>query len=355
MRIKSIDILRGITVAAMIMVNNSGGHGSFHPLQHSVWNGLTLCDMVFPTFLFIVGMSTYLSMGKNNFVCDGPALIKILRRSVLIILVGWAIRFIDVVWSGDALEWGQFRLTGVLPRIGVCYFVASILAVTCRRRTIMVIIVGLLAAYGALLLSADGYAADESSVLVRIDRALLGPGHLYAKKPVDPEGVVSTAGAIAHTLIGFCFGSIVADKKEAVGDRLLRIMVWGFVLLLAGLAIEQLLPINKRIWSPSYTLVTCALAALTLGVLGYLTDIKGHTRRFWPFDVFGVNPLFLYALSELTAVALSVYDADATVITALESVISPVNMAALVFSLSFAAVMWLAGLPLYLKKIYIKI
>lgn len=105
-RMKSLDILRGITVAAMVMVNNSGGHGSFHPMQHSVWNGLTLCDMVFPTFLFVVGVSTYLSLGKLGFAFSAQTFMKIVRRSVLIMLVGWGIHYLDHAIYGNFRPWG---------------------------------------------------------------------------------------------------------------------------------------------------------------------------------------------------------------------------------------------------------
>ena len=353
-RLYSLDILRGVTVAAMIIVNNAGGKLSYHSLQHSDWNGLTLCDMVFPTFLFIVGISTYISLSKLKFQWSSATFAKIVKRTFYIMLIGWAIHYLEHVCKADFLPFATMRLTGVLPRIALCYFMTSLAALTLSRRTIIAVIVGLLVVYSWIILSFNGYANDESNLLVRIDRFLLGENHLYLKRPVDPEGIASCISAIAHTLIGFCIAPIIFNKRP-LEQRLLHLMVIGFALLRVGTAIEPLMPLNKRIWSPSFTIVTCALATLTLGLISFITDVNGRKKIFKPFDVFGVNPLFLYALSEVAAILISAFGAKPVIYDWISAIVPDPYAASAVYSVLFALVMWCAGYPLYKKKIYIKL
>lgn len=373
MRIKSIDVLRGLTVAAMILVNNGAGPMSYAPLQHSVWNGLTICDMVFPTFLFLVGITTYLSLRKTDFDFSRYQFILICKRAFWIIVIGWAIHYVDYLCKADFLPFAHFRVTGVLTRIGICYFITAFIAIACPRRAINFIIAFLLVAYSLILILGNGYSMEADSLIVRFDRAVLGPEHLYVKKAVDPEGLLSTMSALAHTLIGFCVGSLMISSgkkeerkkggketkvqggKESLSERMLRVMAWGFVLLCAGYALEQILPINKRIWSPSYVLVSCGYASLALGAISLVCDVKSLPRSFWPLQVFGCNPLFLYALSEVVAIIMSATHAKAACYAGIHSLFADPCVASLVYSLLFVLTMWLIGLPLYLKKIYIKL
>lgn len=355
MRVKSLDILRGLTVAAMILVNNGGGPKSFAPLGHSQWNGLTICDMVFPTFLFIVGISTYLSLNKTKFALTKDSIKKIVIRSFWILIIGWAIHYIDYACKANFLPFAHFRLTGVLTRIAICYFFTAFIALFCNRKAITFIIALLLVTYSFILILGNGYSMEADSVLVRFDRAALTPAHLYVKKAVDPEGLLSTVSALAHTLIGFCFGSFLADKKSRIETRILKIMTWGFVLLCAGYALEQILPINKRVWSPSYVMVSCGYASLALGALSYIIDIREKKKWCWPFEVFGCNPLFLYALSEVGAIVLAATSAKACIYNGLASLFTNPCIASLIYALLFVIALWLIGLPLYRKKIYIKL
>lgn len=354
-RLYSLDVLRGLTVAAMIIVNNAGGPESYSFLQHSVWNGLTLCDMVFPTFLFIVGISTYISLGKKGFQWSQPIAMKILKRTVLILLIGWAIHWLEHIVKADFLPLATLRLTGVLPRIAVCYFLTSVIALSCGKKDIEAIIVCLLVLYGWILLAGNGFVNEIDNILVRFDRALLGEAHLYTKQPVDPEGLMSNLSALAHTLIGFCCGRMLMAHSANIDAKMLRIMVIGFGMLLVGLAIAVILPINKRIWSPSYVLVSCALAAMTLVAIAYIADIKGRKRGFWPFDVFGVNPLFLYVLAEVAAILLSASGAKRAIYGFIEAGLPDPKLASATYSLLFVCAIWAVGYWLYRNKIYIKL
>lgn len=354
-RIYAIDVLRGLTVAAMIMVNNAGGKLSYSCLRHAEWNGMTLCDMVFPSFLFIVGLTAYISLSKTKFVWSSQTFAKILRRTIIILLIGWAIHWIDLMCEGQMWPVANLRLTGVLPRIALCYFAVSILALCCKQRTIYVITIGLLILYSFILIFGNGYANDSTNILAKVDNAILGTSHIYSKRPIDPEGLLGTFSSIAHTLIGFCFGRILIDRSKSLDRRLLDIMVWGFILLLAGLSLSLGMPLNKRIWSPSFVLTSCGLVAMALSAISYATDLNGCKRPFKLFDVFGVNPLFLYVLSELLAIVLSAANAKPVVYNVIFSLFPEPYIASAIYSVLFVAVLWLAGYPLYKKKIYIKI
>ena len=176
-RLLSLDALRGITVAGMILVNNAGGKVSYAPLQHSVWNGLTPCDLVFPFFLFIMGISTYISLNKFNFNVSLQVVTKILKRTFLILCIGWAIGWFDHVCEGDFLPFVHLRIPGVLQRIALCYCVISFTALFMNHKFIPTLTFILLVSYTVILCMGNGYTCDESNVLSIIDRQLFGDAH----------------------------------------------------------------------------------------------------------------------------------------------------------------------------------
>ena len=180
-RLLSLDVLRGITVVGMILVNNSGGKLSYDSLQHSAWNGLTLCDLVFPFFLFIMGVSTYIALGKFHFQASGSVVRKILKRTLVILCIGWAIHWFHFICDGDFFPFAHLRLTGVLPRIALCYCVVSFVALYVNHKYIGWIIGCLIAGYAVLLCIGNGYAPDDTNLLAIIDRNVLGADHLYHK------------------------------------------------------------------------------------------------------------------------------------------------------------------------------
>lgn len=353
-RLLSLDVLRGITVFGMIVVNNAGGEYSYDSLRHSVWNGLTPCDLVFPFFLFIMGISTYIALRKFQFQPSPAVLRKIVRRTLLIFLIGWGIYWFEFACEGDFFPFAHIRILGVLPRIALCYGIVSLLALYVRPKGLAWIAGILLLGYALLLRWGNGYAMDSTNILAIWDTKVLGYEHLYHKSPVDPEGLTSTLAAIAHTIIGFLCGRLIMETQD-LGQKIVKLFVAGFLLAAAGFLLVEWLPLNKRIWSPSYALATCGMAAMLQATLLYFIDAQGKKRWCRIFEVFGVNPLFLYVLSELTAVVLNVTECKPAVYGAIHSVIGNPYVASAVYSLLFVSVMGAIGYPLYKKKIYIKI
>lgn len=353
-RLMSLDILRGITVCGMILVNNAGGNYSYAPLRHSVWNGLTPCDLVFPFFLFMVGISTYISLKKFDFVPTGDVVRKIFRRMCLIILIGIAIGWFGHICKGEFFPVDTLRIPGVLQRIGLCYGIVSFMVIYINHKYLPWITLGLLAVYSVLLVAGNGYACDETNFLAVIDRSVFGEGHLYKKSPIDPEGLAGTVPAVAHTLIGFLCGRVLLAKIPV--SRRLGYMIAGAVVMLAvGYVLSLWLPLNKRIWSTSYVFVTCGWALLLLSVLIYIIDVKQMNKGWTFFLVFGMNPLFLYVLSEVVAIVLSQTSVKPLIYSGITSLITDEYLASLVYSVLFCMLMGWVGFILWKKKIYIKI
>lgn len=353
-RLLSLDVLRGITVVGMILVNNAGGKLSYDSLHHSAWNGMTPCDLVFPFFLFIMGISTYIALSKFHFEASPSVVRKIWKRSVIILCIGWAIHWLDFVCEGDFFPLAHLRLTGVLPRIALCYCIISFIALYISHKYVTRIIGILLAGYTVLLLAGNGYAPDATNVLSFIDNKLLGFEHLYPKSPVDPEGLASTLSAIAHTLIGFCCGKLIL-QKEALEQKTLKLFVVGFLLMMCGFLLTEALPLNKRIWSPTFVLTTCGLAAMLQAMLIYFIDMKEKKRWSRFFEIFGVNPLFLYVLSEVVAIVIGATGCKPVIYEGIHSLITDDYLASAAYAVLFTLVMGACGYPLYKRKIYIKI
>lgn len=353
-RLMSLDILRGITVCGMILVNNAGGRYSYAPLRHSVWNGLTPCDLVFPFFLFMVGISTYISLRKFDFRPSGEVIRKIFRRMFLIILIGIGIGWFGHICGGDFLPIDSLRIPGVLQRIGLCYGVVSLLVIYVNHRYIPWIAVGVLVIYSVLLLTCNGYSCDDTNFIAIADRAVFGQAHLYTKSPIDPEGLVGSISAIAHTLIGFMCGKLLLENIP-ISKKLLYMMVAAVVMLVLGYALSGWMPINKRVWSTTYVLVTCGWASVLLAVLIYIIDVRQLNKGWTFFLVFGMNPLFLYVLSEVLAIVLSHSGMKSAIYSFLASLIPDEYLASLAYSVIYCMVMGLTGFVLWKKKIFIKI
>lgn len=354
-RLLSLDVMRGITIAGMIVVNNAGGPDSYTSLQHSYWNGLTPCDLVFPFFLFIMGVTTWLSLSRHIGKATTGVIAKILRRTVTILLIGWGLHWLENVAGGKGwLDFGHLRLTGVLTRIALCYLIVSLLLVYTGLRATLWTGGVLLAAYAVMLLYGSGYDYEPWNINAVIDRAILGTDHLYTKKPVDPEGLASTLSAITHTIIGVWCGKMIKDQKD-IQTALIHLFTAGFLMLCAGFIGSEWFAVNKRIWSPTFVLVTCGVAASLLATLIWTVDVKGHSRWCPFFEVFGVNPLFLYVLSEVAAVFIKKAGIDEGVYDALLSVIPDPLLASAAYSVALMIVMWGIGYPLYRRRIFIKI
>lgn len=354
-RLTALDVMRGITIVGMIIVNNAGGSESYAALRHSDWNGLTPCDLVFPFFLFIMGITTYLSLAKNGFRAGSGTIRKILHRTLIILLICWGLHWFDNLCSGRGFfDFGHLRLTGVLTRIALCYCTVSLLALYISRRAMACIAAVLLALYGAALLIFNGYCNDLTNVNAIVDRALMSVDHLYTKRPVDPEGLLGTIPAIAHTIIGFCCGAMLRSDRP-LAERLLALMVAATVMMTAAYLLSDIMPVNKRVWSPSYVLVSCGMAAALLATLSWFIDIKGYGRHFEFFRAFGINPLFLYVGSEALAVIIGSTGTKAAAYGAIASVVPDACLASAIYSVGLMLLMGIPAIALYRRKIYIKI
>ena len=369
-RLLSLDVLRGLTVAGMILVNNGYGE-SFEMLGHSKWNGMTPCDLVFPFFLFIVGISCYLSMSKNNFTPTPQVLRRVVKRTILLFAIGLFINWFDNAIEGDLLCFGHLRIWAVMQRIALCYFFVSLFALYANHRYTIPAIVVLLAVYTLLLIVGNGYAEDASTnILAQVDLNLFGYDHLYHKSPVDPEGLLGTISSVAHVLIGFYCGKLI-KQKETIEQKALAVFVIGTVCVIAGYLLTYGLPLNKRIWSPSYVLVTCGLAALIQALLikreaspnpserGEPTAQRNYVKHSSPmetvFKVFGVNALALYVASELLAILFGHFGISAVIYDVLHAIIPSLKWASLAYALTFVAINYAIGYVLWRKKIFIKL
>ena len=296
-RFDSVDALRGITVAAMLLVNTPGDWSHVYaPLRHARWNGCTPTDLVFPMFLFLVGVSIALGLVPRREAGVGlPALRRgVLVRAARIVALGLLLHLL--AWW--LLERDAFRPWGVLQRIGLCFAAAAMFALHARAAMQWAAIAALLLAYGGLMAAGGGYG-EWSNLASRIDAALLGPMN-YAFDPVtgrghDPEGLLSTLPAIATTLLGLRAGDWLR------GGHAKRLWLAAPALLLAGAALAPVVPLNKNLWTPSYVLWTGGWSMLALAACHALVD-----RRGWPAlgRRFGVNAITAYAGSTAMTILL---------------------------------------------------
>ena len=361
--------MRGLTVALMILVNNGGEH-NYSFLEHSRWDGLTPCDLVFPFFLFMMGISTYLSLKKSDFKPSPAIYKKIAKRTLLLFLIGLGINWFDMICSGSGLDFAHLRIWAVLQRIALCYGVVSLLAISINHRYFIHTIIGLIVIYMGILVFGNGYAYDASTnILAQVDRHLFGIDHLYHKSPVDPEGLLSTIPAIAHTMIGFLCCKYISIPGQTVVSKVKVLKVAGLVMVALGFVLSLLgFGINKRIWSPSYVFVTCGFASWILGILVQFIDGKSEmangakTQTARKDNVltkvllaFGMNPLFLYVLSEALAIVFGAYGIKEMAIEGIRSVVSDDYLVSLTYAISFVALHAAIGAWMYHKRIFIKL
>lgn len=368
-RLKSLDILRGLTVALMILVNNGAGDEIYGALQHSKWDGLTPCDLVFPFFLFMVGMSTFLSLKKTEFKPSKAIYQKIAKRTILLFVIGLAINWFDMICDGRLMDFAHLRIWGVMQRIALCYGAVAILAITINHRYFLHTIMALLILYMGILVVGDGYAYNaQTNLLSQVDQYLFGYDHLYHKSPVDPEGLVSTIPAIAHTMIGFWCCMNIQRIGQSIESKIKVLKYSGLVMVVLGIILSFIgFGINKRIWSPSFVFVTCGFAAWILSLLIQFID-KGKVgtdsasqapaKDSWFTKLwlsFGMNPLFLYVMSEALGIVFGAFDIKSSIFTFIHGIIADGYLASLVYALFFVGIHAVMGIWLYRKHIFIKI
>ncbi len=385
-RLLALDILRGFTIAGMLLVNNPGSWGHIYaPLEHASWNGLTPTDLVFPFFMFIMGVSTYFSLRKYDFKFSMSAGLKILRRTIVIFLIGlfiaWFARFLKLFTIEDKsfldamLNFDHIRILGVMPRLALCYGIGSLIALGLHKKKLLPWgIAVILIAYAIVLLVGDGFEFSRHNIIAEVDRSVLGENHMYTETidgmdlKFDPEGLLSTIPAIAHMLIGFLCGGMILSTKDN-NLRINKLFILGTILTFAGFLLAYGMPINKKVWSPTFVLTTCGLASLFLGLLIWIIDIRGHKRWCRFFEAYGINPLFMYVFGSLLSLILSFTKiswsgCEAGVISIkgylYQGVLTPLccgneTLSSLMFAILFVCATWTVGYVLYKNKIYIKI
>ena len=366
-RLLALDILRGITIAGMILVNNPGSWGKIYaPLAHASWNGLTPTDLVFPFFMFIMGISTYISLKKYNFEWSNATAWKILKRTLVIFAIGLGLNWFSQfgkAWNYSLADFKDIRFLGVMQRLALCYCATALIAILVKHKHIPWIILGLLLSYFCLLLFGNGFEYNESNILSIVDRTVLGMNHMYKDNGIDPEGLLSTIPAIAHVLIGFWCGKQMLEVKD-INEKIQGLFLTGTILTFAGFLLSYGCPINKKIWSPTFAITTCGLASTFLALLIWIIDLKG--KKTWSrfFESFGINPLFMFVTgSMLSTVFGNIRFACGEKIFSLKGyiygeVLQPLlgdYFGSFIFAIFFVSLVWMIGYVLYKKRIYIKI
>lgn len=298
-RLLSLDVFRGITVAAMILVNTPGSWEHIYaPLRHAKWHGCTPTDLIFPFFLFIVGVSIVFALSKRKLdhALHNQTMGRILKRSLILFAIGLFLTLFP------DFEFATIRIPGVLQRIAVVFFFSAIIYLKTSRRTQILLLGGILVLYWLLMtfvpVPGVGYPnlEPETNLGAWLDNLLL-KGHLWESSKVwDPEGILSTLPAIATGLCGVLTGQWLQRQADAA-TKVAGLFIWGNLAILAGLIWSGWFPINKSLWTSSFVLFTAGLALNALGLLYWFIDVKG--RKFWvaPFVAFGINAIIAYVIA----------------------------------------------------------
>lgn len=365
-RSQALDAMRGITLALMIVVNMSISETlSYAPLLHASWHGLTLTDLVFPSFLFVVGSAMSFSLPRYQGLGHAAVLGKIARRTAILFLCGFLLYwfpFFRFAPEGglQLLPLGEARILGVLQRIALAWGLASLLLHFCRTRSVLL-------ACGAILLgnwwvqAACGDYTLQGNAALKLDLWLLGPAHMYKGEgiPFDPEGLLGTLPAMVNVVAGYYAGRWV-QARGAGYETVAKLMMAGAVSLVLALAWSGVFPLNKKLWTSSYVLCGIGVDLMALALLVYLIDMLGVRRWVYFFEVFGRNTLFLYLFAEVLMSVLWLAHIGAR--PAFEWIFAQGfqpwagdKPGSLAFALVFMLGCWLLGYAMDRRRIYVKV
>jgi predicted acyltransferase len=420
-RLLSLDIFRGLAILLMTIVNNPGSWATIYPpLQHAEWHGCTPTDVVFPFFIFIMGVAISFAMPTKTY--DSSTFNKIFTRSLRMICLGLFFNFfgkiqlfglegiplvigrlvvtalvgyslmgnfnaklktylavsifiIYMILAYSGIEtYENVRLPGVLQRIGIVYFIATLLYLKTSQRTQLVVTVGLLLGYWALitLVPAPGFEVTNlekgTNLAAWIDGILL-KGHMWeGTKTWDPEGILSTIPAIAEGIVGLLIGQLLNNAKLIKTQKATQMFIIGVVLIILGQIWNLIFPINKALWTSSYVLYTTGLATLTLSILYYCIDIANYKKGTKLFLIWGVNPMIVFFLSQIIPQALAMISItnprtpteqtnllDYLYIAGIQPFFSNQMTASLVFALVYVGLWTIPLAYFYKNKIYFKV
>lgn len=399
-RYVALDVLRGMTVAGMILVNNPGTWGSIYPpLRHAAWAGCTPTDLVFPFFLFVVGAAMAFSFAKYSEGLNAASVKKLIKRGILIFLVGLGLNAFPfyptspdpdlTFWGNLADYWGHVRIVGVLQRIAMCYILGGLVALWLKSTKKIIISMGVLMGLHWLILFLIG---DHSAPLVNgaagsfslagqnadvIDLAIFGESHIYKGFgiPFDPEGLLGALSGACTVLLGYLIGNKIRNTESKI-DVVAQLYTIGMLCLAGGLVWSLCYPIIKALWTGSYVLYAGGWSILMLAFFIYLIDVKGKEKIFTPFKALGMNPLFAFVMAGLFAKILGrmikwtsmITLADGSVKEKTWSVLSwfynnvcvaivgeSNELSSLIYALVYVAVFTAMAMFLYKKKIVIKL
>ena len=368
-RFTALDVFRGLTVCFMIIVNTSGnGDTTYWPLKHADWNGFTPTDLVFPSFLFAVGNALSFATKRWQTMKQSEVLLKILKRTILIFLIGYLMYWFPF-FKLDAQSHlilspvSHTRILGVLQRIALCYGISALLVYYLgTRKTVWIGIASLLLYWVLLLVFGESGAefSKHGNAVLRFDTWAIGLNHLYRGEgfPFDPEGFMSTIPALFNVIAGYAVGRYLQENgKDKKG--ILKLIAAGAVFVLIASMWNELMPINKKLWTSSFALLTVGLDCMLIAVIVYLVDFLRLIKGTHFFLVTGKNPLLIYLLSELgVTVMFLIPIGNESLFRWLYNhlfVFAGDYFGAFLFSVCWMLTCWFAGYLLDRKKIYIKL
>jgi predicted acyltransferase len=361
-RLSSVDFLRGLTVAAMILVNNPGSWQFIYPpFEHAHWNGCTPTDLIFPFFLFIVGISISISLSRAKEAgANKHTWLKILKRTLILFALGLFLN------GFPYFDFSILRIPGVLQRIALVFCISAILYLKCSKKTLVIISVSMLIAYWIIMcfLPVPGLGHSslepETNMGAWLDRLIM-PGHLWKYSLTwDPEGFLGTVPAVVTGLAGVLTGEWLRSENDN-REKVIRLFVAGAGMIVGGLIWNAFFPINKALWSSAFVLYTAGIALNALALSYYFLDVV-KIKRNWttPFLVFGSNAITAYFVAELLArvvgeIKVKETDLHSWIFQHLfASWLNPYN-ASLAMALAWVVFLWLPLRQMYKRNIFIKI
>jgi predicted acyltransferase len=370
-RFLSLDVFRGITVCLMIIVNSPGkGAELYSFLVHAKWFGVTVADLVFPSFLFAVGNAMSFSFASGNINHNNTGYFKILRRTVIIFCIGFLLYwfpffFIDTDGVFVFKPLSHTRVMGVLQRIALCYFVCALIVRSFSLQTMLWFAAALLLSYWAVLYM-FGDAGNEltmaGNAIIKFDLFVLGEGHVYKKDvmPFDPEGILSTLPSIVNVLAGYYVGVLIQQKGKTY-VTLKRLLIAAIILIAIGLCWSVVFPISKKLWTSSFVMFTIGVDMIILAALVYLIEVKKKNAGNYFFSCFGKNPLFIYLASELLHITLGIIKLPSGIsvfewisITIFQRIF-PGAFGSLMTAVALMFLCWLLAWVLDKRKIFIRV
>ena len=369
-RYLSLDVLRGLTIALMILVNTPGSWGSIYaPFKHAAWHGFTITDLVFPTFLFVVGNAMSFSMRKFEGKGNNLFLKKVFKRSLLIFIIGLFLNAFPFLYRDEAGDLAfknlaNMRIMGVLQRIALCYLIASLLIHYLKLKISIVASILILFGYWLVMYlfgdQAEPYSLNGNAAL-KFDLMLFRPENLYRGFGLafDPEGLLSTFPAVVNVVAGYLAG-IFIQKSGNTYSTVWKLVLAGIIAIILAQIWDPFFPINKAIWTSSYVLLSIGWALIIIALLILIIELwklKGWT---YFFKVFGKNPLFIYVLSGLVVGIMGIILVNSEGLqtwiykNGFLSWLTDYN-ASLVFAICYVLLMWVVGYIMDKRKIYIKV